>query len=122
MRTPLLITRSCKTCSLVFAECPGNLAPSARALAYSRPLGHLAHIELIVPVYNPLLFKSLYKLLRAKCFTCHHFKISRERVRRSPVSRRLHCCQLERYRKKLALLQSDKPFLAFTAEQARQSL
>ena len=49
----------CATCSLSYKECPG----------------HMGHVELPVPVYNPLLFKDLYRLLRCKCFMCHHLKM-----------------------------------------------
>lgn len=52
----------CATCSLSYKECPG----------------HMGHIELPVPVYNPLLFKDLYRLLRSKCFMCHHLKLKDE--------------------------------------------
>ena len=49
----------CSTCSLSQKECPG----------------HMGHIELNVPVYNPFLFGELFKLLRRKCFFCHRFKV-----------------------------------------------
>jgi len=49
----------CVTCGLGELQCPG----------------HLGHIELTAPVYNVLLFTSLYKTLRAKCFNCHHFRL-----------------------------------------------
>jgi len=52
---------TCPTCTLDHQECPG----------------HIGHIELATPVYNPLLFPLMYKLLRGKCFNCHRFKISR---------------------------------------------
>ena len=50
---------TCATCSLSYKDCPG----------------HMGRIELPVPVYNPLLFKDLYRLLRCKCFMCHHLKM-----------------------------------------------
>jgi len=37
--------------------------------------GHFGHIELAVILYNPLMMKLIYKLLRAKCFNCHKLKI-----------------------------------------------
>ena len=49
----------CATCSLGYKDCPG----------------HMGRIELPVPVYNPLLFKDLYRLLRCKCFMCQHMKM-----------------------------------------------
>jgi DNA-directed RNA polymerase I subunit RPA1 len=55
---------SCKTCSLMYNECPG----------------HMGHIELPAPLYNPLLFRNLYQVLRAHCFHCGHFKMARDRV------------------------------------------
>ena len=56
----------CPVCSLDYLHCPG----------------HIGHIELAAPVYNPLLFPVMYKLLRGKCFNCHHFKVKREVVSR----------------------------------------
>jgi DNA-directed RNA polymerase I subunit RPA1 len=49
---------SCKTCKLPFERCPG----------------HVGHIELAVPVYHPLLFNFLMRLLRVKCLHCHRFR------------------------------------------------
>ncbi|XP_054713157.1 DNA-directed RNA polymerase I subunit RPA1-like [Uloborus diversus] len=46
----------CETCDLNFFKCPG----------------HLGHISLPVPVYNPAIFLQLYQLLRGICFNCHH--------------------------------------------------
>lgn len=42
--------------------------------------GHSGHIELPVPVYNPLLFSELYRLLRAQCFNCHRLRVDRRKV------------------------------------------
>ena len=50
---------SCPTCGLTVNYCPG----------------HVGHIELTVPIYNPFLFKDAYKLLKAKCFGCHRLRI-----------------------------------------------
>lgn len=36
--------------------------------------GHYGHIELSAPVYNPIMFKFIYKILRSKCFNCHKLK------------------------------------------------
>lgn len=44
--------------------------------------GHLGHVELSVPVYHPLLFNEMYKLLRYKCFNCHKFRTSEMKVKR----------------------------------------
>ena len=45
----------CGSCGLNFNECPG----------------HIGHIELSVPVFNPTLFPLLFRLLRLKCLACH---------------------------------------------------
>ena len=37
--------------------------------------GHPGHIELIVPVYNPLIIDVLLKLLRMTCLKCHRLRI-----------------------------------------------
>jgi len=50
----------CITCGLGELQCPG----------------HLGHIELTAPVYNVFLFTILHKLLRAKCFNCHKFRLT----------------------------------------------
>ncbi|KAF3774771.1 DNA-directed RNA polymerase I subunit [Nymphaea thermarum] len=56
---------NCKTCGEPPLHCPG----------------HCGHINLVLPVYNPLLFKTLQKLLKLTCFYCNHLMISKERVR-----------------------------------------
>lgn len=50
----------CSTCGLDEKFCPG----------------HLGHIELPVPCYNPLFFNQLYIYLRASCLYCHHFRLN----------------------------------------------
>ncbi|ODV76905.1 putative DNA-directed RNA polymerase I 190 kda polypeptide largest subunit [Suhomyces tanzawaensis NRRL Y-17324] len=50
----------CTTCGLDEKFCPG----------------HMGHIELPVPVYNPLFFNQLYIFLRSSCLYCHHFKLN----------------------------------------------
>ena len=45
----------CMTCGLDYFQCPG----------------HFGHINLVLPVYNPIFFKDLIKLLRSSCLTCH---------------------------------------------------
>lgn len=47
----------CPTCHLTAKECPG----------------HMGHIELDVPVYHPLLFPTLFLLMRHKCLACHRW-------------------------------------------------
>ena len=50
----------CATCNQMYEHCPG----------------HLGHLELVLPVYHPLLFNQLYMLLKSMCFNCHRFRIS----------------------------------------------
>ncbi|XP_062332122.1 DNA-directed RNA polymerase I subunit RPA1 [Osmerus eperlanus] len=45
----------CSTCMQDFNNCPG----------------HLGHIELPLPVYNPFFFDKLYLLVRGSCLNCH---------------------------------------------------
>uniref|UniRef100_A0A4W6FXY0 DNA-directed RNA polymerase subunit n=1 Tax=Lates calcarifer TaxID=8187 RepID=A0A4W6FXY0_LATCA len=45
----------CSTCCQDFNQCPG----------------HLGHVELPLPVYNPLFFDKLYLLIRGSCLACH---------------------------------------------------
>ena len=45
----------CMTCHLNHRFCPG----------------HIGHIELCVPIYNPLLFKYIKDILNRKCYNCH---------------------------------------------------
>lgn len=42
--------------------------------------GHIGHIELPVPVYNPLFFAQMFMFLRSTCLYCHHFKLSKTEV------------------------------------------
>ncbi len=37
--------------------------------------GHPGHVELLLPVYNPMIIDVLLKLLRMNCFNCHRFRI-----------------------------------------------
>ncbi|DAZ96934.1 TPA: hypothetical protein N0F65_012037 [Lagenidium giganteum] len=50
----------CPTCHQTQKECPG----------------HIGHIELPVPVYNPVLFPHMINILKRKCFTCHKFRVA----------------------------------------------
>ncbi|KAM4586026.1 LOW QUALITY PROTEIN: DNA-directed RNA polymerase I subunit RPA1 [Fundulus diaphanus] len=52
---PADIKEICSTCCQDFNNCPG----------------HFGHIELPLPVYNPLFFDKLYLLIRGSCLTCH---------------------------------------------------
>lgn len=57
-------TTACKSCGQRSFNCPG----------------HCGHIDLVSPVYNPLLFNTLYNLLKRTCFFCFHFRESRSQV------------------------------------------
>eukprot|EP00903_Cladosiphon_okamuranus_P015157 g14015.t1 len=59
----------CETCGQDQKNCPG----------------HMGHIELAVSVYHPILFGALYKLLRAKCFSCHKLRLSKTKTRVAAV-------------------------------------
>lgn len=54
----------CTTCGLDERFCPG----------------HQGHIELPVPVYNPLFFNQMYIFLRSSCLYCHHLRLSEMEV------------------------------------------
>ena len=51
----------CLTCNLDYFQCPG----------------HFGHINLVLPVYNPIFFKELIKLLRSTCLSCHYLLTSK---------------------------------------------
>lgn len=55
----------CLTCGQLYNNCPG----------------HWGHIELCVPVYQPLTFSTLLNLLRMKCFNCHNLRLDRHRCK-----------------------------------------
>ncbi|KAK7392857.1 hypothetical protein VNO78_21307 [Psophocarpus tetragonolobus] len=54
----------CKSCGQTSKQCPG----------------HFGHIELVSPVYNPLMFNILSNIIQRTCFSCHHFQASRHEV------------------------------------------
>ncbi|XP_029917745.1 DNA-directed RNA polymerase I subunit RPA1 isoform X2 [Myripristis murdjan] len=54
----------CSTCCQDFNNCPG----------------HLGHVELPLPVYNPLFFDKLYLLIRGSCLVCHMLTCPRAAV------------------------------------------
>lgn len=56
---PLDSNSICQTCSLNFVKCPG----------------HLGHIDLPLPVINPLYHKSVGNLLKISCLNCHKILI-----------------------------------------------
>ena len=50
---------SCETCNLSYFACPG----------------HYGHIDLPVPVYQPLFMSQMFHVFRGVCLFCHHFKM-----------------------------------------------
>lgn len=54
----------CSTCCQDFNNCPG----------------HLGHIELPLPVFNPLFFDKLYLFIRGSCISCHMLTCPRSAV------------------------------------------
>ncbi|OMO70228.1 RNA polymerase, alpha subunit [Corchorus olitorius] len=56
----------CKSCGALKLHCPG----------------HCGHIDLVSPIYNPLLFNFLNILLQRTCFFCYHFRAERTEVER----------------------------------------
>lgn len=46
---------TCVSCGLKATHCPG----------------HFGHIELSVPVFNPMLFSIIYNLMKGSCIHCH---------------------------------------------------
>ncbi|KAG0475189.1 hypothetical protein HPP92_014875 [Vanilla planifolia] len=56
----------CKSCGQDSVHCPG----------------HYGHIDLAMPIYNPLLFHSLKGLLQITCLYCHKFRMGQEKVGR----------------------------------------
>lgn len=63
----------CSTCRLDQRFCPG----------------HIGHIELPIPVYNPLFFSQMYILLRSACLYCYSFRLKALEVHRYVCKLRL---------------------------------
>lgn len=62
---PIDFNMICPTCHMTQKDCPG----------------HLGHIELPVPVYHPVLFMTMFNILKRKCFSCHKFRMNSQKVR-----------------------------------------
>ncbi|PWW79184.1 beta and beta-prime subunits of DNA dependent RNA-polymerase, partial [Tuber magnatum] len=60
------LRQRCSTCHLDYKYCPG----------------HVGHISLPVPVYHPLFFDQMLKMLRSSCLYCFHFRMARAEVNR----------------------------------------
>ncbi|XP_017278620.1 DNA-directed RNA polymerase I subunit RPA1 [Kryptolebias marmoratus] len=54
----------CSTCCQDFNNCPG----------------HFGHVDLPLPVYNPLFFDKLFLLIRGSCLACHMLTCSRSAI------------------------------------------
>ena len=54
----------CTTCSLGHDICPG----------------HMGHIDLAMPVYNPVLFSSLYRIIRSLCPQCYQLRVPKHQT------------------------------------------
>lgn len=63
----------CATCGLDEKACPG----------------HQGHIDLPVPVYNPMFFNQMYIFLRSACLYCHKFRLKSLEVHRYECKLRL---------------------------------
>ena len=63
---PLDRDTKCVTCGMMEMNCPG----------------HFGHIELPVPVYNPLIFAELLTLIKLVCFNCHHFRMEKLKTKK----------------------------------------
>ncbi|KAK9479521.1 hypothetical protein V1514DRAFT_351304 [Lipomyces japonicus] len=63
----------CATCRLDSRFCPG----------------HIGHIELPIPVYNPLFFSQMYILIRSTCLYCYSFRLKALEVHRYVCKLRL---------------------------------
>ncbi|KAF8423226.1 RNA polymerase Rpb1 [Tirmania nivea] len=57
---------SCSTCNLDYKFCPG----------------HMGHIALPVPVYHPIFFDQMYRLLKSTCLYCFHLRMAKAEVNR----------------------------------------
>jgi DNA-directed RNA polymerase I subunit RPA1 len=62
--SPFDRSSSCLTCGLTSNYCPG----------------HHGHIELVAPIYNPFMIKDLYRLMKAKCFSCNRLRINETKI------------------------------------------
>ncbi|KAK9248661.1 hypothetical protein V1506DRAFT_528527 [Lipomyces tetrasporus] len=63
----------CATCRLDSRFCPG----------------HIGHIELPIPVYNPLFFSQMYILIRSACLYCYSFRLNHLEIHRHECKLRL---------------------------------
>lgn len=69
---PIEPSSPCSTCGQIIDHCPG----------------HFGHIELRLPVYQPLFFKHMLMLLKGMCLQCH-------RLQGTPAALNMIACQLK---------------------------
>jgi len=70
---PLNQNDICVTCGLTQIEC----------------LGHVGHVDLCVPLFQPMLFKHTLQLMGLLCFKCHYFRATRSSVKHMVTCLRL---------------------------------
>uniref|UniRef100_A0A8R1HYD6 DNA-directed RNA polymerase subunit n=1 Tax=Caenorhabditis japonica TaxID=281687 RepID=A0A8R1HYD6_CAEJA len=68
----------CLTCHQYERHCPG----------------HMGHIQLAVPVFNPLLFQFTYNLLKGSCVHCHRLTCKGDGVNARMLLAQLRCFEL----------------------------
>jgi len=61
------------------ATSTGQMCPTCASHHIGCP-GHPGHIELDFPVYHPLLFSSLFQLVRSHCACCHRLRMGKARL------------------------------------------
>ena len=66
----------CTTCLLTMDHCPG----------------HIGHIELPLPVCNPLFYSTILRLLKMTCLQCHRFRVAEHLKKLYNVQQRLLDC------------------------------
>ena len=66
----------CTTCYLTAESCPG----------------HLGHMELPLPVCNPLFYSTILRMLKISCMHCHRFRVPEHIKKLYYVQQRLLDC------------------------------
>ncbi|KAL9951314.1 hypothetical protein ACROYT_G043957 [Oculina patagonica] len=88
----------CGTCAQNYIYCPG----------------HFGHLELPLPVYHPLFFKELLKILRSSCFKCGDLLFSR-------TVKHVFVCQMKVLDYGLIAATEELQQIAFTALNGSES-
>ncbi|KAF3928533.1 hypothetical protein ABW21_db0204794 [Orbilia brochopaga] len=83
---------ACATCNLSNESCPG----------------HVGHISLPTPVYHPVFFDQMYRLLRSTCVYCQHFRLTQGEINLFTCKLRLIDAGLLRECEELELIGSKK--------------